>query len=315
MKTKPRKTLASLALAAIAIFTTLSLRAGFESLPATSGYAQLQNAGVGMNFSTVGSPGNSANPNSFQSKFGDVSYSYSMGQTEVTWGQFAVFLNATGYDAYMFQSSQLDNLGLVKNTDGTITVKDGCTNKAMSVVRYAEALAFANWLSTGKVDTEGAFRLPTADEWYKAAYYDANRYGEGQGGYWLYGTGKDVLSPDDATYGFTSGILSPDSSQWPEATDGAQNTYGLYGMTGTVEEWTSTEHSSNRYYALGGSWGQSGDYLDNSRVNNLRNTTANTKLGFRVSTDILVPEPGTYALILGALMLPFVIRRFRHKRN
>jgi formylglycine-generating enzyme len=299
--------------ACLAIAFSLPASAGDFALGADTGYAKLNAAGVGLSFSTIGDPGNSAATPSSRG-WGKVDYVYSMATTEVSWAQYAVFLNDTGCSSYMFQSSGASYIGLYQNSDGSVGVRAGCADKAVCYIRYSEAVAFSNWLGTGSATQSGSFNLPTASEWYKAAYYDANRYGTGQGGYWLYGTGTDTLTEADAFYGYLA--IEPNNSQWPEVDYGMFNQNGLYGMTAGVEEWTSTAQNGagTRHWVLGGSWGNQAADLTNARLNNLADTSANAKTGFRVSTTLTaVPEPSTFALGLGALALGWAAWRRRNR--
>ncbi len=295
-------------LASVALFT--SARAADFALGAGTGYAKLQAAGVGMDFAAVTDTGATAASPSIRG-WGGVGYGYSIGTTEVTWAQYAVFLNDTRYDSYMFSSTQAPYLGLSRNADGSVNLRLGCADKAVNVVRYAEAVAFANWLGTGSTATAGDFRLPTADEWYKAAYHDplADTFR-------LYGTGADTLAETDAFYGYLS--VGPTSDSYPTVTYGAANGYGLYGMTGGVEEWTGTAQNAagTRHWALGGAWNLTAAQLTNARVNNLSDTAANDKLGFRLATTLAaIPEPGTYALLAGLGGLAAALLRRRLDRN
>jgi formylglycine-generating enzyme required for sulfatase activity len=272
-------------------------------LGAETGYAKLQAAGVGMDFAAVADLGATAATPSTRG-WGTVGYAYSIGTTEVTWAQYAVFLNDTRYDSYMFSSTQAPYIGLSRNADGSVNLRLGCADKAVNVVRYAEAVAFANWLGTGSTATTGDFRLPTADEWYKAAYHDplADTFR-------LYGTGADTLTTADAFYGYLS--VGPTSDAYPTVTYGTANGYGLHGMTGGVEEWTGTAQNSagTRHWALGGAWNLTETQLTNARVNNLADTAANDKLGFRLATTLTaIPEPSTYAFVLGLGCLAIVLR-------
>ncbi|HNX05647.1 MAG TPA: SUMF1/EgtB/PvdO family nonheme iron enzyme [Opitutales bacterium] len=298
-----------------------SLRALVFDVSDTSGFAILDHENAGMDFCSIGASGNSGNAVGGNSSrvWGSVNYEYCIGATEVTCAQYAVFLNATGYSSYMFDSSSAPYIGLYKNADGSVGVRAGCADKAVSVVRYAEAVAFANWLGTGDVNTAGAFRLPDVNEWYKAAYYDPTLNG-GAGGYWTYGTGSDTLTEEDAFYGYLS--IGTNSESWPDADYGEENQWGLYGMTAGLEEWTGTAQNTagSRHWVLGGSWAQTEPYLTNSRLNNLANTSANDKLGFRIVTEldmssvVAVPEPSTAALSIGALVLAYAVCRKKKAR-
>ncbi len=232
-----------------------------------------------------------------------MTYSYAIGLTEVTWGQYAVFLNDTRYDSYMFESTQAPYIGLSQNSDGTVNIRQGAADKAVSVVKYEEAVAFANWLGTGDVSSTGVFSLPTADEWFKAAYHDPQ-----EDRFTLYGTGRDTLTEKDAFYGWVS--IGPLSDSWPTVTFGEANGYGLYGMTGGVEEWTSTPQNTagNRHWALGGAWTQNETTLTNARVNNRADASANDKLGFRVAA-VMIPEPASGLLFMLSAAFPLILRR------
>jgi hypothetical protein len=98
--------------------------------------------------------------------------------------------------------------------------------------------------------SDGArFWIPSEDEWVKAAYYDPNRFGEGQGGYWRYpGMSDDPLitAPPDLggetnAGGFwyggeNSGELPFDVGQFPNAA----SYYGVLDISGGEGEFTET---------------------------------------------------------------------------
>jgi hypothetical protein len=72
--------------------------------------------------------------------------------------------------------------------------------------------------------SEGArFWIPSLDELTKAAFYDPNRYGEGQGGYWEYPTSSDTapIAGDPALGGQTNaGPRTRDLMTGPRASSG-----------------------------------------------------------------------------------------------
>ena len=153
-----------------------------------------------MSWVTVGNPGNACDPQ-VDGCFGAVAYEYSISKYEVTNSQYVEFLNAV---------AATDSTGLY-NTDMMfdITRSGSSGSYSYSVVSgreqlpvaspsFFDALRFANWMHNGKPtgaqdDTtteDGAYTftgpttvgarnpgatvaLPTEDEWYKAAYYDA----------------------------------------------------------------------------------------------------------------------------------------------
>lgn len=98
-------------------------------------------------------------------------------------------------------------------------------------------------------DPGARFWIPTLDEWIKAAHYDPNRYGSGQGGWWMYPHGSDTPlaygppGTGQANAGFTqtmaahwniplgsyASILSP---------------WGLQDAAGAATEWTEEAFSA-----------------------------------------------------------------------
>src|SRR5690606_10019729 len=85
------------------------------------------------------------------------------------------------------------------------------------------------------------FFLPTLHEWTKAAYYDPDRHGPGEEGYWLYPDGGE----EPLTSGFpwepgaeTSGGIREyvDVGQYPQSV----SPWGLLDVSGGEREWTET---------------------------------------------------------------------------
>ena len=84
---------------------------------------------------------------------------------------------------------------ILLSTDGSEVAKRGVENgmalaKALNakvtVISVTESLP----IDLGSGHASGW--IPTQDEWMKAAHYDPNRYGAGQGGWWLYSHRSDV---------------------------------------------------------------------------------------------------------------------------
>ncbi|MBX3351416.1 MAG: hypothetical protein KF684_00660 [Phycisphaeraceae bacterium] len=153
------------------------------------------------------------------------------------------------------------------------------------------------------------FWIPSEDELTKATYYDPNRHGEGQGGYWLYGHGSDdaPVPGDPALGGETN--AGRDGFQWPEgqlrpldvgAYAQTQSPWGLLDSAGGGAEWTEgwnsevQELQQRRLYFGGKShmpteWGELGMHLRSSGP-------TGTYVSLRLAAAI--PAPGPTALIL-----------------
>ena len=87
------------------------------------------------------------------------------------------------------------------------------------------------------------FWLPTRDEWTKAAYYDPNRNGPGQGGYWRFPDMSDdpLISGLPGAGGQTNaGLTFPsEPPAWPVGSyPNVQSPWGLLDVSGGVSEWT-----------------------------------------------------------------------------
>lgn len=178
-------------------------------------------AQVTMDTVPVGNPGNAAD----NTGYGSVAYNYRIGTFEVTYGQYAEFLNAKaasdplglwninmGFPAGGIQQNGLDG-------SFTYTVAENRANKPVGIVSYYDALRFANWMNNGQgnADTEtGAYTLlggtptptnfadiprnpgavwflPNVNEWYKAAYHQPASAGGDPSDYWTFPTASNAL--------------------------------------------------------------------------------------------------------------------------
>jgi len=158
-----------------------------------------------MSYVTVGNPGNAPDP-ATGSLYGEVDYSYNIGEYDVTDSQYATFLNdvdPTGFNVLgLYSGLVAPGYGISFDgnaTDGSFySVKSGYANMPVVGVTFWDAVRFVNWVNNGEgnAGTEtGAYTLmggtptpsnsgtvarnadatvwlPNQNEWYKAGYYD-----------------------------------------------------------------------------------------------------------------------------------------------
>jgi formylglycine-generating enzyme required for sulfatase activity len=303
----------------------------------------------------VGDAGNPVDP--LNGVAGSVAYDYQMGTYEVTNSQYAEFLNWKAASVVGLYNTNMgsDPRGGINRSgvSGSYTyeVKPNMGDKPVNWVSIYDAMRFANWLSNGQGtgDTEsGSYAMwqglpsrqpnatwvvPTANEWYKAAYYDPRS--QAQGGppgddhYWFYPTQSDT-QPIRATATSTGNIANPGANvantmagaDW-NGQDGnvtavgsagplSRSYYGTYDQGGNVAEWTPTELRGGAYDALmGGTWLNSSSYQPAATAGY---GAEDSRLGFRLA---LVPEPGTLELGLlsavGGYVLAIVRRRITRR--
>jgi hypothetical protein len=143
--------------------------------------------------------------------------------------------------------------------------------------------------------------LPSENEWYKAAYYNAAGTN-----YFLYPTGSDTAptrvasgtNPQTAVYNNDASVPAIVASA------GGLSPYGTMGQGGNIFEWnesafdgTNSSASENRDIR-GGNWFDSELYLRSSIRYDVGPSFEGSDLGFRVAS---VPEPSTCAIALAGL--------------
>ncbi len=305
------------------------------------GQAQL----VSIDTVLVGDAGNPAD----STGFGEVAYDFLIGKTEVTISQYTAFLNAVAAtDTFgLYNAGMATDLNVAEiaqsGSSGSFTYSViGSGNRPVTYVGWFEAARFTNWLQNGATagaDTEnGAYTLggattgtfdrnpdatwwlPSENEWYKAAYYQAAANGGDADGYWLYPTRSNDLPgnavgelPNQANY-VTGGVYSVTQNGTLDPslnylTDGGSFTgsasyYGTFDQGGNVWELMDTILTPGIVVDRGGSWVFNGappsNFLDATAPDSTATTyDGNFYLGFRVAS---VPEPSALALMLVGLI-------------
>ncbi len=300
----------------------------------------------GHDLVTVGAPGNRAALESERyygsavagfPNLGQVNYEYRISRTETTVNQWIDFVRV----AYPFAeeagfprgSSLFAGTHIYSDTppnqpNAVWHVTPG-TNQLATTMSFRFAAWYCNWLHNGRPTTNltaetfttgaydnatltrqsGAqFWIPSLDEWTKATYYDPNRYGAGQEGYWLYPgmsmvplVGGPPGSPGAQTSAgnwLPNGQLPPNVGSYPST----MSPWGLLDTSGGRYEWTDTTHpliNSFRFFRgqdLGGGIEMPSDRIDSLFSSGFPDFHG---VGFRIASA--VPSSGACVPLLVAL--------------
>jgi len=143
--------------------------------------------------------------------------------------------------------------------------------------------------------------IPSEDEWYKAAYYDASK--GGSGGYWEYPTQSDVLTgntigtANSANYWNRNYVGYPGMALTDVGAYGANSGsfYGTNDQAGNVWEWNDAVLTATARGLRGASWDDGISSLASSGRFDGEASVEFFTIGFRVAS---VPEPKCVVLTL-----------------
>jgi len=209
--------------------------------------------------------------------------SFFIDKYEMTNQRYAEFLNdADPNGTYWNASIEITRSGTPPNI--FYAVNPGRQNYPIRYVSALDAEAYAAWLSAREGHTH---RLPTEQEWEKAAAWDPTI-----SKHWLYGFQTDAGNPcDHGNYylcGFGYCVGSPTEVGHYNGTNGTTNAksfYGCYDMSGNVGEWTSSR------IIRGGAWTPLWDNCFDTRTTWRGNigpqTVRESRIGFRL---VLAPN-------------------------
>jgi formylglycine-generating enzyme required for sulfatase activity len=171
-----------------------------------------------------------------------------IGKYEVTNLQYCEYLNRAQPDSDFHWDSRQEITRSGTAGDYVYEVNAGRGNYPMRHFSFNDAEAFCQWLRT---ETGLTYRLPTEEEWEKAAGWDPVL-----DKLWTYGYQQDTIDCNWSNYnnciggptevGYYNGV-NP-------STNDAKSYYGCYDMTGNLFEWTSSIYSGIDRVYRGGSW-------------------------------------------------------------
>ena len=164
-----------------------------------------------------------------------------------------------------------------------------------------------------------AFFIPSFDEMIKAAHFDPDRYGDGQGGYWQYSHRSDEFPiPGVPGIGQTSAGL--DNSDWGiydiplGAYPDVQSPWGLLDTSGGGAEWTE-EFPENRWRIADGYYAGSSDpanypypWLDEIDGAYSLHPASHFRISLRIASTVPGTSAGTLAVMV---VVAFGSRRTR----
>ncbi|MEO1585236.1 MAG: SUMF1/EgtB/PvdO family nonheme iron enzyme [Planctomycetota bacterium] len=290
---------------------------------------------------------------------GAVNYEYRIARFETRTSQFIEFMNVIGSidpnrasivaPTFWGASGSFQPDGTVRFTQ----FSEESGDYPVVGISWRLAARYANWLHNDKAATADAINfgaydtttfesdpdtgdlldqvsrspdarywIPSLDEWFKAAHYDPNRNGPGEGGYWDFPNGNnEPLTPGlpgepgaETSYrvdeaGFNE--LTIPVGAYPET----QSPWGLLDVSGGATEWTETylPGQEQRTRIWGGSLaGEDRGLLTNEDAIGFIGADSPQIPGGRVGLRIAsaIPSPSS-AVLLGMVMVVGGTRRRR----
>ena len=268
-----------------------------------------------LGWASVGHPGNPPDAEVMlddTSGYGAVDHLFEIQLFEVTNAQYVAFLSAVASsDPHALYAADMAIFGGIDRSGSpggyAYEVRAGLACEPVNFVSWYNALRFANWMHNGQpvgaqgpaTTEDGAYRfeaptavgprqpaarvfLPSEDEWYKAAYYDA-----ASGAYHDYPTGTNVPSvcaraPD--TVPNTANCYHPYQAV-PAAVgsySASRSPHGTFDQGGNLHEWVEQALINGKAVARGGSYTK----LEWELASNARNFSrpqARAAWGFRLA--------------------------------
>lgn len=288
---------------------------------------------------------------------GSVSYEYKIGRTEVTTQQWMDFYNSARSRPDPLGLPIVTPFPWGAEVDpnytgpGTHYRLKNIANAGMlpvGGVDWRTCAIFCNWIENGRVTARSAFTggvydtstftggggvwgdqpahnpdahywIPTLDELIKAAYFDPNKNGPGQAGWWLYPTRSDtppIYGPPGSGEA-NAGFDLPGNGQYMIPLGAYPQTlspWGLLDTSGGTTEWTESILQVDNFRQRrnqGGAWGLGGTIGTDViyGVSADFPTDGATQEGFRLASA--VPTPGSTLPLTAALVLVNMRRRRR----
>lgn len=306
-------------------FATVAALAAVTSLAATSALAQITIPTV-----PIGNPGN-AGETTINGTRGAVSYTYDIATTEVTNAQYTAFLNAVAFDDPngLYNSNMAGSFGGITRTGNigafVYNTISGRESNPVNNVSFWDATRFANWLHNGQptgfqdnsTTENGAYTLTpggitantvtrnsnwqwavaSANEWYKAAYFQPAAQGGDADSYWLYPT-----SSNTAPTGAQANYLPSGIGNTTAVASYAANWAGVYDMGGNVYEWNDTLPVAGPFRGplVGGAFDNVAGWLTPLNAYIPLASFERDQVGFRV---VAIPGPSAAAVLgLGGML-------------
>jgi len=306
-----------------------------------------------FDWAVIGDPGNkgwSGEIPQLGTGRGAVDYTYRMSKMEVTSAQWREFITAIRPVVGDPRFGAPVHWGYFEIFGEFVDVAPDPDNSPVFGISWHEAAMYANWLhndkqasiaaiSNGAYDIstfgelpngmftdqltrnpDAKFWIPSLDEWIKAAHYDPNKNGPGEGGYWMYPNTSDTApTPGPPGEGETGagdffweveGFENLDSrdiplGSYPETT----SPWGLLDVSGGSLEWTEGTVNNYGRITMGAQAGGGTDdiFFSLDRIDRYsgRNTTADFDTTIRIASAVPATGPGAAC----AIMFTFVLMR------
>ena len=273
----------------------------------------------GIEFVTIDDPGNSPDTTGDPNPAGSVDYVYRIGKHEISRDMIQKANDVGGLGITMLDLTRFGG---------------NDPDRPATEINWLEAIAFVNWLNSSSgypvaykfvdgdfqswqpddpgYDLNNVYRnrrahyfLPSADEWYKAAYFD------GQSNvYYDFPTGSDT--PPTPVSSGTAAATAVYNQAWPAVITeaGGLSPYGTMGQGGNANEWLESDFLpdsiASRRVVRGGAWGMNSVNMSVAIQVPVVPSAEVGGVGFRVAS---IPEPSSQLLGVVAILAMFALRR------